>query len=214
MYNFVVFLVLILLLSCKENKEEVLNLDDITTNSDKYKEGKIQNNNESSTIDEIHKFSVLFLKWMDSLKYDKKNVHLLDTTIFNDRFGAKKSEKWYYLSEMDSLVFMHWEFKDSIKAQNSFYNWLDCFGKNCRSIMIGEEVNFMKRSLVFMLQTNHLFVIESSTKQNIESYINFFDAMNWAKNWKYLMNQDPRKKAKWFLRNLDAELISIKLNEF
>jgi hypothetical protein len=198
------------LLSCSNKKEEVVSFDDISKSSDRYKEGHTKKDSIArlpKTYDLLSHFSKT---WVDSLAFEKENIYFLDTTIFSDRFGAKKTEKWYFKSEKDSLVFMHWEFKDSIKAQNSFFNWLDCFGPSCKSIMIGQEVKLSKRSLTFLLQNNHLFSIESNAQQDVERYLNLFDNLRWNKTWKYIMIQAPRKKGTWFYRNADLELINIK----
>lgn len=200
-----------LALSCSNKKEDVVNFDDISTSSDRYKEGQVKKDSTSNLPKTYDLLSNISKTWVDSLGFEKEKIFLLDTTLFNDRFGAKKTEKWVYKTEKDSLVFMHWEFRDSIKTQNTFYNWLDCFGPSCKSIMIGQEVKFSKRGLVFLLQNNHLFSIESSLKQDIERYISLFDNIKWNKTWKYIMVQMPRKKANWFSRNSEGVFVPIKV---
>lgn len=198
-------------ISCSNKKDEVVSFDDISKSSERYKEGQT-NNDTTSTLPTSYEQLTKFSKtWVDSLAFEKAKIFLLDTMLFSDRFGAKKTEKWYYKTEKDSLVFMHWDFKDSIKAQNTFYNWLDCFGPSCKSIMIGQEVKFSKRCLTFLLQNNHLFSIESTVKQDVERYLNLFDNLKWNKTWKYIMVQAPRKKGTWFSRNSEGVLVPIKV---
>lgn len=211
MYKLHTFVFILLLISCSNKKEKVVSFDDISKSSERYKEGQTKKDSIATlpkTYDLLSHFSKT---WVDSLVFEKEKIFLLDTTLFSDRFGAKKTEKWYYKTEKDSLVFMHWEFKDSIKAQNTFYNWMDCFGPSCKSIMIGQEAKFSKRSLTFLLQNNHLFSIESNVKQDVERYLNLFDNLKWNKTWKYIMIQALRKKGTWFSRNSEGILVPIKV---
>lgn len=209
--SFLFYALVLSLLSCSNKKEEVVTFDDITMSSERYKEGQTTNDMTSTIPTDYEQLTKFSKTLVDSLVYEKEKIFLLDTILFSDRFGAKKTEKWYYKTEKDSLVFMHWEFKDSIKAQNTFYNWLDCYGPSCKSIMIGQEVKFSKRCLSFLLQNNHLFSIESNAKQDVELYLNLFDNLNWNKNWKYIMIQAPRKKGLWFSRNSSGDLVAIKV---
>jgi hypothetical protein len=203
LFSFSIFLILF---SCSNKQEKVLNFDDLSKSSEKYKEN-LPSKDSTTTLSNMNELLSNFSKtWIDSLNFNSENIHLLDTNLFSDRFGAKKSEKWYYLSEKDSFVFMHWEFKDSIKTQNTFYNWLDCFGSTCKSIVIGQEVKLSKKSLVFLLQNNHLFSLESNKNQNLERYLSLFDNIKWNKNWKYIMNQDVRKKTTWYHRTSEGKL--------
>jgi len=105
--SLLIFVLVIALLSCSNKKEKVVNFDDISKSSERYKEGQTKKDSLSTlpkTYDLLSHFSKV---WVDSLAFEKEKIFLLDTTLFNDRFGAKKTEKWYYKTEKDSLVFQN-----------------------------------------------------------------------------------------------------------
>lgn len=200
--RFLPIIVCLLLFACTQEKEEVVNFDDLTSKSD-YKE----NEEDKKPKEVVYYDSLDFLSQtlIDSLEFDKKSVFPLDSVFFSDRFGAKKTDKWYYKSDQDSLVFFHWEFKDSIKTFNTFYNWLDCYGNNCTSFHVGQAAKFSKRGTLFLLQDKHLFFIESQLAINYERLLEILDNSKWNKKWKYLVYQAPRKKANWMSRSWDEK---------
>lgn len=204
--NIFLLILTLLFFSCNPGKEEVVSFDDISSGSKK--------DYDKDSISKITKvglyadsLSDLSKNLIDSLEFDRKLIFPLDSVLFSDRFGAKKTEKWYLKTEKDSLVFFHWEFKDSIKTLNTFYNWIDCYGKNCKSIHVGDEVAFSKRATLFLIQDKHFFFIESNQKIDFERMLEVFDNSKWNKKWKHIIYQAPKKKAKWFKRDLEGKLI-------
>ena len=137
----------------------------------------------------------------------------MDSVLFSDRFGAKHTEKWYYKTEADSLVFFHWEFKDSLKTFNTFYNWIDCYGPKCKSVQVGMPAAFSKRATFFLVEGKHLYFVESDLKIDPEIYFAYFDGPQKKtkkfNTWKYAVIQQPRKKAEWFSRNDKGELLPL-----
>ncbi len=199
-YFFQLIIVSMVVFSCNSKKEEIVDFDDLSEGSNKNYDKDSSKKIETVALfyDSLNPFSQ---ELIDSLNFDKKSITKLDTLFFPDRFGAKKTEKWYSKTEKDSLVFFHWEFKDSLRTYNTFYNWLDCFGKNCRSIKVGDKIAFSKRATLFLIQDKHLFFIESNLPIDYEKYLNYFDSKEWPREWKFLVNQLPRKKAEWIKRN-------------
>ncbi|MCE3296391.1 MAG: hypothetical protein K0R65_2105 [Crocinitomicaceae bacterium] len=209
------FLGLILLSACNPKPEETVSFDDLTSDSEKY------GNNDSlpGTVEkEVFYFdsiSPLSQNLIDSVGFDRKLIFPLDSVLFSDRFGAKNTEKWYYRTDKDSLVFFHWEFKDSLKTFNTFYNWIDCYGPKCKSVQVGMPAAFSKRATLFLVEDKHLYFVESDLKITPENYLSYFDGpqgkLKKLKKWKYVVIQQPRKKAEWFARNDKGELVPIAL---
>ncbi|MGV3629997.1 MAG: hypothetical protein ACO1O6_02275 [Bacteroidota bacterium] len=209
-----IFLSGLLLFACTSKPEETVSFDDLTSDSEKY--GK------NDTVAEVEKkafyfdsISPLSQNLIDSLEFSRDLIFPLDSVLFSDRFGAKQTEKWYYKTEKDSLVFFHWEFKDSLKTLNTFYNWIDCYGPKCKSIQVGMPAVFSKRATLFLVEDKHLYFVESDLKIDSEKYLTYFDPPQKAKSklpakvkkWKYVVIQQPRKKAEWFSRNNKGELV-------
>ncbi|MES2587820.1 MAG: hypothetical protein V4622_02500 [Bacteroidota bacterium] len=199
MKNLLFISLVLSIFSCNTKKEEVVDFDDLTQGSKKNYDKDSSDRDEKITFyyDSLSDFSKNLI---DSLEFDKKGIFKLDTLFFPDRFGAKKAEKWYLKTEKDSLVYFHWEFKDSVKTYNCFYNWLDCFGKNCKSIHVGDLVSFSKRATVFLIRDKDFFYIESNFPIDYEKVIAPFDTKLVKAKWKFIVNQLPRKKAEWITR--------------
>jgi hypothetical protein len=199
--------VVLFFFSCKDGKEaEIVDFNDVSPDSERNYDldsTKISNV-QKSYFDSLTIFS---RQLIDSLEIEHISIKKIDTLIFPDRFGAKKTEKWAMVNERDSMVFFHWEFSDSLKAQNTFYNWLDCYGNKCKSIRIGDEARFSSRATSFLLYENHLFFLEGKETIDLEKFLVFFDNLKWGEKWTFLVNQAPRKKANWFERDAENKLI-------
>lgn len=206
-----VFFLLILFTACSPEEEDTLSFDDLTSESEKYDEGKREEKEPEKKAFYFDSISVFSQNLIDSLGLSREKIRSLDSAIFSDRFGAKTSEKWYYRAANDSLVFFRWQFRDSIKTFNTFYNWIDCYGSKCKSIQVGSPLAFSKRATLFLVREKELFFVESDRKIDPEKYLAFFDSQEYPKKWKYLMIQQPRKKSEWFSRSDKGELVPIKL---
>jgi hypothetical protein len=206
---FLYFCFLLALFSCKNQKEEVLDFNELSPDSKNDFSEKADGEKEKNLFfaDSLSDFTKLII---DSLDFDKKQIAKIDTLFFPDRFGASSSEKWYLKTEKDSLVFYHWNFKDSIKTFNTFYNWLDCYGPKCQSIRVGDKVSFSKRSACFFLENKDLYYVESSKMFDFEYFTKLFDEEEKGKKFKFVVIQKARKKAEWFSRNELGELVPLK----
>lgn len=195
-----------ILFSCDNKQEEaIVNLSDITPTSNKYKEGEKKDTLEKE-ISYVSTLPFTYKNIIDSLKLNYEIVQQLDTILFLDRFEVKSSHKFYWKNVNDSIVFLDWEFKDSVKTATAFYNWLDCFGKNCKTIKVGEKVNFQKRNMLFFVNENHLIMIDADKKIDQEKWIKLLKDQNFGNNWKYIISQPRKGKAIW--SNLKNDLLS------
>lgn len=199
-------LLLVAISSCKGNEQETIDFDDLSKPSAKYKDQKDSIAPAKKTAFYYDSISGFSRQLVDSLGYDRNAVFKLDTLIFPDRFGALQTDKWYYLSPVDSLVFMRWQFKNEIKSENTFFNWLDCYGKNCKSIGVGDKVAFSRRATLFLQQGKELIFVESKHKINAEKMLAFLGNLKKEKQWKYFVLQAPGGKAVW--KTVDAEGVS------
>lgn len=198
----------ILLLNCKgQGKEEELTFDELSPASRKYTEGDSLKTEKTKAAYFFDSLSPFLRRFIDSMGLPHTNISDLDTLIFPDRFGAIKTEKWAVKTSDDSLVFMYWKFKDSVKTENTFFNWIDCYGSRCVSIHVGENKAFSKRGHLFLVQGQYFFSIESNKKIDLERILSFFDHENWEKQRKFIVIQQARKKASWKKRDKAGELL-------
>lgn len=193
--------------ACKsDSTEEVIDFDELSKPSDKYNGQDTLSDTAIAVPVYFDSVSVFSQQLIDSMAFDKKMIFKLDTLIFPDRFGALKTDKWYYLSPKDSLVFMYWQFGSKVKAENTFFNWLDCYGRNCKSIAIGDPAIFSKRGTLFLQDEKDLIFIESRQKINEERLLEILSHLRKTSKAQYFTWQQPGKKANW--KTIDKEGVS------
>lgn len=192
------------LIACKSNQEEkALSLDDISKSSTVYNESDSVQKQVIIKANYFDSVSIASQNLIDSLKLNQNSIHLLDTIIFPDRFGAASSEKWYSSSPKDSLVFMKWTFQTVLKAENALFNWLDCFGLKCRAIPMGTNTYFSKRGTLILCNEKELYFIESSKKLDEISWLEKIKSNSKRKEWKFFIVQQPNRKIEW--KTIDSE---------
>lgn len=197
-HTFFILLSIIVFFSCSEKpKDDIVNMKDIIPSSKNYQEG---GNKGGKVINELSFSDSLpssYKEIIDSLKLDYKVIKKLNLEVLPDRFGSLTNQKFYWTAPDDSIVFLDWKFKDSLKTSTAFYNWLDCYGKNCRSIKVGEKVSFQKRSILLFVNDIHIILIDSEKKINQELWLKLFKDNGFGENWKYIISQPKKGKAKW-----------------
>ena len=203
----------LILLSCSNNKkEETVDLSDITSSSERYKEGKTEVKKKKKEVNFIDTLDVRFKGILDSLKINDSVVRKLNIVSFPDRFGAKSITKFYWKEKKDSVNLLAWEFTDSLKTENAFYNWIDCFGENCKSIKIGDKIKIQKRGLLILVNDKHLLVVDANSKIDLEKWINLIRDQQFGDNWKYIVYQPQKGKSIWMnYKNEELKELNVKL---
>ena len=203
-----------ILFSCSNNKkEETVDLSEITSSSERYKEGKSEvKKKKEKELTFIDTLDVRFKGILDSLKINDSVVRKLDIVLFPDRFGAKSITKFYWKEKKDSINLLDWEFSDSLKTENAFYNWIDCFGENCKSIKIGDKIKIQKRGLLILVNDRHLLVLDANSKIDCESWIKLVGSQRFGDTWKYIVYQPQKGKSTWMnYKNEKLKELNIKL---
>jgi hypothetical protein len=185
-------------LSCTDTPKKTVGLEDISHTSDKFND--IDNEKEVLNINDEKPKTAYFLSAFDSL-YKKASWYKLDSLLFPDRFGPSKMEKWYLLNEKDSIVALHYEFKDSLRTKNAFFNWIDCYGSNCASYQVGSQFKKQTRNSVFLVGATNLVYIESKFPISSEKLVKIFNEKEKDQNWIYLVEIPGKKKTRWSVIN-------------
>jgi len=214
MLKFFASITFLILFSCSNNKkEETVDLSEITSSSERYKEGKSEvKKKKEKELNFIDTLDVRFKGILDSLKINDSVVRKLDIVLFPDRFGAKSITKFYWKEKKDSINLLDWEFSDSLKTENAFYNWIDCFGENCKSIKIGDKIKIQKRGLLILVNDRHLLVVDATSKIDCESWIKLVGSQKFGDTWKYIVYQPQKGKSTWMnYKNEELKELNIKL---
>ena len=75
--------------------------------------------------------------------------HMLDRYESNTKkklkFKSKKTIAYGETSRLNPTAEVYYyTFSDSLKTKNAFYNWLDCFGSDCNSVSLNEDIDAIK----------------------------------------------------------------------
>jgi hypothetical protein len=198
--------ILIFTFSCGEKKEELIDLNGITPKSEKYKDRDSSRSENQIELTFGDTLKSCYKGIFDSLHVQLDSVHLLDVVQLPDRFGAKFTNKMYWKTQTDSVCLVHWEFKDSLKTTTAFYNWLDCFGKTCKTVKVGDKVKIHPRNILLLVNEKHILVVDSNLKINQEKWIKMLIDQKLGETWKFVVSQPKKGKASWM--QLNAEVLS------
>ena len=187
------------LFSCVENKEEVIDLSDIITESENYKEGV-----EKEKVNEIVEDSTLaVVEYFISNGVEVDKIHFLTKNKFPDRFSPNRKDKFEIVNGLDTLQYFNWSYTDSAKTMNAFFNWIDNFGEKGSSIRVGEKKRLQKKGFVMYVGDTNLIFIQSNNSVNEKEWDYFFEKQRFVK-WNYYLAQKKNSKVKWFTL-LDGE---------
>lgn len=178
---------------CKDRKEEVIDLNDIIAESDRYKEGESE---EDIVKVELDSASVI-LNAFKANGINAISLSFLEDNLFPDRFGPEASYKYQLYFDADTVKFYNWNYSDSVKTVNAFFNWIDNFGKRKKSIFVGEEKNFQKDPLLFFIGDTSLIFIEAKNKLFKKNWIDYFEKNGFKGDWNYVVTQTKWGRAKW-----------------
>lgn len=192
--------------SCSDNEKETVSLEDISHTSDKF--DNIDDKKEIPEIKDEKPKKGYFLAAFDSI-YKDASWFMLDSLLFPDRFGPSKMEKWYLLSQKDSIVALHYEFKDSLRTKNAFFNWLDCYGPKCTSYQVGSQFKKQSRNSLFLIGANQLVYMESQLPIKAEELIGILNEKKKDQNWIYVLEIPGKKKTRWSTMK-EGELTELK----
>ncbi len=205
-----IYLILSILLnySCnsqKEQKVELVSINDLMGDSTE----QIDNNIDVQK-DTLPELSTNIQKLIYSLQPDYDTIFLNDTHIF-DRFGFNSSYKLQFVGKnkvpygKSSMVtpkanLFVYNFSDSIKLNNAFYNWLDCFGSDCQAVKLNEDIDAVKTPPSFTLVYDTTIVmIEYPCEHQQNNWRAFKDSVikKYGSNYRYRIDVDCGGPLKW-----------------
>ena len=138
-------------------------------------------------------------------RYNQDSVNLEITKIspnlektFIERFPNKKIFNFILESKNSEVKHLQIDYLDSNSMKNAFFNFLDCYGKDCKSIELFQKVKFSKTFFMLLASTKSIHIIESEFNQNPKKWINLIRYSNKKDPIKFIIVQQKQQKAKWF----------------
>jgi hypothetical protein len=187
-------LILLVFLGCKDDsKSETVDLDKIRPKSDS-KSNKIDKTNIDSNEVSLHEYI------LDSINLKLDHIITLSNSTFLNRFPSKKNAlRTLYLTDTTiQIQHEHYEYVDSNQMKNAFFNWLDCNGKNCKSIKLYEETKIEPDNLLLIATAQSIDIFRSKSLFKAEDWINFVRFSKKTNVFKYILFQKKNRKSQWF----------------
>lgn len=179
---------LLLLISCGGPEEEVIDINDIMPSSERNYNDK-EAEKEVDSLDQYRKF-------FQVLNGELSAVELLEDRKFPDRFGPDYTLAVQCFGE-DTIEYRSWSYKDSASTMNAFFNWLDCFGDNCKSFRIAEPSRMQKEAMLLLVGDTSLIYV-SSRNIHMKDWYDFLEGKGYANKWNYAIEQKHWGKPEWF----------------
>jgi hypothetical protein len=204
---FIWILISIGLISCEDKKTEIVNLNDVLPSSERYAEGKEQEK-DTVIIQYYDSLNTNLQRISDTLKMEKSSVQFVDSTWLPDRFQHRSIQKWSGNNGFSNVLIAQYAFADSISMKNTLFNWLDCFGKQCKSLQLFEELKMINnRAFVLFSTEKELIYYESDSKINEKEILANLNRLNSKAEVKYVITQNLGGKTQWW--KLDKKIWTI-----
>ncbi|PWH86835.1 hypothetical protein [Brumimicrobium oceani] len=193
---FLLIFVVLLWSACSENTEvEIINMDEVLPQSAgnyDYDEDTLENAQV-----ELSPTQKKLIQNFPGLNFEEENKLRKRKMLFMpDRLGYTKKEESYFIKDSVSFHYLSWKFADSVKTISAFYNWLDCFGAQCKSIRINEETNGSKEAFIIWVSDSQIIYLGSEKNINRAQWENvLFSTDN--TEWNFKIQQAKRGRITW-----------------
>ena len=134
----------------------------------------------------------------DSIGLEVTKITVNTEKPFIERFPNKKIFNFILESKNSEVKHLQIDYLDSNAMKNAFFNYLDCYGKDCKSIELFQKVKFSKTFFMLITTTNSIHIIESDKNLNPSEWINCVRFSKIADPIKFIIIQKKQQKAKWF----------------
>lgn len=188
--------ILLLCFACESEQKKVIDLS--------AKIPKSTRNYDSIPADENGLDSVSRTFPYRSVFAEIKEIKANESSEFIDRFRPVSTEKYTLFFEgQDSLQFMRWTFKDSMKTKSAFYNWLDHY----EVAYFGSKENILKPA--FSLLYSDTAIVLLTGLGNFKEWRTKIIEKEWLGENDCLIEQMKQSKARWYQWKAE-EFIEIK----
>lgn len=188
----------LLMTACTNNNEyEIVEYEDFIPQAEgdySYEEDSLLENQQQFTPFQEKLVNVFpQIKFIENGFLEKRK-----TFFMPNRLGYIKKDESYFKKDSIPFQLIEWTFEDSLKTINAFYNWLDCFGPDCKTLQLNEETK--ATSIGFVLWV-------SDTKLSYLASFKAIDEKQWQKkyfkskesNWNFIIKQFPHSSMKWII---------------
>lgn len=186
-----IFVYSLLLFSCSGIEEEkVVRMEDLIPREKKVHVTK-------ASPKDTFSFSLFNVPLADSCGIRIQEFTEIMDPMFPDRFAPKNKFKLKLNSQETGYFIGQWTYPDSLKTMNAFFNWIDCFGKDCQSFKFGQEVNMQNEGMLLFVNDTSITYVSTSLNPNLKNWQRYFEKQYDIDQWDIVVWQQSRKKAVW-----------------
>jgi len=162
-------------------------------------ENKKINNKKPKEIQKEDTLKAIFEFYnQDSVNLEITKINVIPEKTFIQRFPYKNATNLLLESKKNLVKYLQINYADSNAMKNAFFNYLDCYGKDCKSIELFQKVKFLKIFFMLITTTKSIHIIESENNLNSSDWINCVRFSKIADPIKFIIIQKKQQKAKWF----------------
>ena len=180
--------VFIILACSSNNKKKIEKIEIKKINNEKPKE--IQKEDTLKAFFEFYN--------QDSINLEITKINMNPEKTFIQRFPNKKTTNLVLESKKNLIKYLQINYSDSNAMKNAFFNYLDCYGKDCKSIELFQKVKFSKTFFMLITTTKSIHIIESDNNINPSKWINCVRFTKITDPLRFIIIQKRQQKAKWF----------------
>ena len=165
---------------------------------EKIENNKINNEKPKEILKEDTLKAIFEFYNQDSVNLEITKINLNPEKTFIQRFPYKNATNLLLESKKNLVKHLQINYADSNAMKNAFFNYLDCYGKDCKSIELFQKVKFSKTFFMLITTTNSIHIIESDNNLIPSEWINCVRFSKIADPIKFIIIQKKQQKAKWF----------------
>jgi len=206
---FIVFICFgILACNSDEKKDiETITMEELLGDSDSE---ITENDTLTTSIDSTLLKASNMLNLIQSI-YSDYDTSSLNASHPMDRFGFSSKSKIEFIGKTDvpygknntvtpKAEFYVYNFSDSIKLNNAFYNWLDCFGSDCDEVKLNHDIESVKTPPSFTLVYDTVLVdVKYLCEHEKNDWKSFQKSIidTYGKNYRYRIDVNCGGPLKW-----------------
>ena len=165
---------------------------------EKIENNKINNEKPKEILKEDTLKAIFEFYNQDSVNLEITKINLNPEKTFIQRFPYKNATNLLVESKKNLVTHLEINYSDSNAMKNAFFNYLDCYGKDCKSIELFQKVKFSKTFFMLITTTKSIHIIESENNLNSSDWINCVRFSKIADPIKFIIIQKKQQIAKWF----------------
>ncbi len=165
---------------------------------EKIENNKINNEKPKEILKEDTLKAIFEFYNQDSVNLEITKINLNPEKTFIQRFPYKNATNLLLESKKNLVKHLQINYADSNAMKNAFFNYLDCYGKDCKSIELFQKVKFSKTFFMLITTTKSIHIIESENNLNSSDWINCVRFSKIADPVKFIIIQKKQQIAKWF----------------